>query len=75
MRLILLLIRAYQATLSPDHGLLRLVMRRGVCIYRPTCSEYACQAIEQCGLIKGVALGIKRLSRCHPWREGGYDPV
>lgn len=45
------------------------------CRFEPTCSEYAKQAIDKHGFIKGSALGIKRISKCHPWNSGGYDPV
>lgn len=73
--IILSLIRLYQKTLSPDHGAMRHLLRRGVCIYRPTCSEYAYQAIECLGVVKGIWLGVKRLARCHPWQKPNYDPV
>jgi len=45
------------------------------CRYTPSCSEYAIEAIEQHGVIKGLMLATKRISSCHPWHAGGYDPV
>ncbi len=47
----------------------------GVCRFTPTCSQYAFQAIDKYGLIKGSWLALKRLGKCHPWHPGGYDPV
>ena len=69
------LIRVYQMTLSPDHGPLRYIVRNRVCRFHPTCSEYTEQAIRKYGFFKGVWFGAKRISRCHPWNDGGYDPV
>ena len=46
-----------------------------VCRFYPTCSEYMKQAIFKYGILKGGLLGIKRILKCHPFHEGGYDPV
>jgi len=66
-RLTIFLLRCYQAVLSPFLG--------NNCRYYPNCSSYTIQAIEQYGVIKGSWMGFRRVMRCHPWHEGGYDPV
>jgi hypothetical protein len=66
-RLVLFLIRGYKKTLSPALG--------SHCRYWPTCSDYAFQAVEKYGALKGLGLGLKRLLRCHPFHAGGVDPV
>jgi len=45
------------------------------CRYFPTCSKYALEALEKYGALKGSMLAVRRFFRCHPFREGGYDPV
>ena len=46
-----------------------------LCRFHPTCSEYAKQSINKYGVIKGLIKSVKRLLKCHPWHDGGYDPV
>ncbi|MFH1112149.1 MAG: membrane protein insertion efficiency factor YidD [Patescibacteria group bacterium] len=72
---VLKLIRFYQKTLSPDHGWGRSLLPRGGCRFHPSCSEYTYQAIDKYGVVKGGIISIKRISRCHPWQSGGFDPV
>lgn len=67
-RLILFCIRYYQRVLSP-------LKRYTHCKYIPTCSQYAIEAIEKYGVIKGGALAIWRILRCNPFSRGGIDPV
>ena len=57
----------YQWVISPVLG--------SNCRHIPTCSEYTYDAIKYHGAIKGAALGVKRISKCHPWSEASYDPV
>ena len=61
------LIRGYQLAISPFLG--------PRCRFYPSCSHYAMEAIETHGSLRGVWLTLKRISRCHPWHEGGFDPV
>lgn len=66
-QIMILLIRFYQGALSPLLG--------SNCRFTPTCSEYFIDALKEHGILKGSALGFKRISRCHPWGGSGYDPV
>jgi hypothetical protein len=61
------IIRFYQAAISP--------FTHASCRYIPTCSQYAVEALQKYGPIKGSWLTVKRLARCHPWGGYGYDPV
>ena len=61
------LLRGYKLAISP--------WLPSACRYRPTCSEYMMDAITAHGPVRGVWMGLKRLGRCHPFHEGGYDPV
>lgn len=70
-----LVIRFYQKFISLDHSFWSRFFPYGFCRFHPTCSEYALQAITRYGLIKGSYKAIVRISRCHPWNPGGYDPL
>lgn len=75
-KLLLQSIRFYQHYLSPDTGLLKkLYLVDSACRFTPTCSEYTYQAISRYGIIQGMHMGVRRMLRCHPWNEGGYDPL
>lgn len=65
---VILFINLYQKFLSPLKG-------RPTCIYTPTCSQYAIEALEKYGFLKGSFLAVKRILRCHPFAKGGYDSV
>ena len=65
--LLILLVRAYQVTLSP--------LFSGCCRFEPSCSNYMIEALQRHGVFKGLYLGIRRLLRCHPFGGSGYDPV
>ncbi|KKT25988.1 MAG: YidD [Parcubacteria group bacterium GW2011_GWA2_43_9b] len=67
------IINAYQRFFSPDQGILR--RHKPTCRFYPTCSEYTKQAINKYGFLKGSFKGVKRISRCHPFNAGGYDPL
>jgi putative membrane protein insertion efficiency factor len=66
-RIRILRVAAYRYALSPMLG--------RSCRFHPSCSEYAQEALERHGALRGVWLALKRIGRCHPWHRGGYDPV
>jgi putative membrane protein insertion efficiency factor len=65
--ILITLLKGYKLWISP--------WLPSACRYRPTCSEYMLDAIRAHGPLRGVWMGLKRLGRCHPFHEGGYDPV
>jgi uncharacterized protein len=67
-RLVLYLLRLYHHYLSPN-------LWPHSCRFTPTCSVYTYQAIAKYGILQGSFLGLKRLSRCHPFNSGGPDPI
>ena len=73
--IILVTIRLYQKTLSPDTGWFFPLFPHGYCQYHPTCSEYTRQAIIRYGVGRGIAKGAWRILRCNPFSQGGVDPV
>ncbi|OGH92014.1 MAG: membrane protein insertion efficiency factor YidD [Candidatus Magasanikbacteria bacterium RIFOXYD2_FULL_39_9] len=70
---LLFLIKIYQKTISPDHGLFKSQFPYGYCRFTPTCSEYGYEIIRKRGLVVGVALAAWRILRCNPWSKGGID--
>ena len=66
-RVVLQLLRGYKWALSP--------MFPPACRYVPSCSEYAMEAVERYGAVRGGLMALARLARCHPFAHGGYDPV
>ena len=67
-KMLIKLIKFYQMALSPYKG-------RSYCIYSPSCSHYAVEAIEKYVALKGGFMAFKRILRCNPFAKGGYDPV
>lgn len=64
---LLVVLRAYRYVVSPLLG--------ANCRFYPSCSQYASEAIERHGALRGSWLALKRVARCHPWHAGGFDPV
>lgn len=66
-RLLLAAIRGYRFLLSPWWG--------NQCRFTPSCSQYAIDAVQEHGALRGSWLALRRVSKCHPWHAGGYDPI
>ena len=66
-RVLIALVKFYRRNISP--------LRLPCCRYIPTCSQYALEALEKYGALKGSWLALRRILRCHPFHKGGYDPV
>ena len=66
-KITIMMIKFYRLFISP--------LKPPTCRFMPTCSEYALQAIERFGIIRGGSMAIRRILRCHPFNPGGYDPV
>jgi putative membrane protein insertion efficiency factor len=66
-KLIVAILRFYKWAVSP--------LLPSACRYYPSCSDYMRQAVEKYGPVRGLWMGIKRVARCHPFRQGGLDPV
>ena len=66
-QILMALVRFYRVAISP--------YRTPCCRFTPTCSQYALQALEKYGAVKGSWLAFRRILRCHPFHKGGYDPV
>lgn len=66
-RILVFLVKCYRKYISP--------LKRPCCRFYPTCSQYALEALEKYGALKGSWLALRRILKCHPWHEGGIDPV
>jgi hypothetical protein len=64
---LVVLVRGYRYAVSPVLGM--------NCRFAPSCSEYAIEALQRHGALRGLWLTLRRVTRCHPWHPGGYDPV
>ena len=67
-RILIAMVKLYRRYISP-------LKRTPTCRFTPTCSEYALEALQRHGAIKGGYLAVRRILKCHPFHEGGFDPV
>lgn len=65
--ILIAIVRFYQLAISPLYP--------ATCRYAPTCSQYMIEAIRVHGVLRGTWMGLRRISKCHPWGGSGYDPV
>ena len=65
---VVLVVRAYQMVLAP-------LLPPNTCLFSPTCSQYAIDAVQKYGVLEGCWKAVKRIGRCHPFHPGGYDPA
>ena len=63
---VIAVVRGYQLLLSPLLG--------AHCRFQPTCSQYCIEAVRRDGVVRGGLKSLRRIARCHPWHQGGYDP-
>lgn len=70
-------IQYYQSLISPDTGVLARsgIARGNVCVFYPSCSQYMADAVLKYGVLRGLALGVARILRCHPWQKKHIDPL
>jgi putative membrane protein insertion efficiency factor len=66
-RVLIAVLKLYKLFLSP--------LLPSACRFHPTCSEYMMEAIARHGIVRGTLMGLRRVGRCHPFHEGGFDPV
>lgn len=66
-KILIFLVKCYRKYISP--------LKRPCCRFYPTCSQYALEALTKYGALKGSWLALRRILKCHPWHEGGIDPV
>lgn len=73
--LLVFTIKLYQKTISPDHGIMKYKYPYGYCRFYPSCSQYSIEALQEYGIIKGVALSVKRIIKCNPWQKPTIDKI